>query len=168
MADLACEPVELEVCKTADEDQVFEFIWTMQFSKRWEPMSEQVAGDSVRPSILKRWWGFDYVVQADGVTNGVKEPNWARVLGEITEDGSLAYAAALPTYDGLAERILTVEWTVPAGMDWPTQQDIDMPASQRTRILTKGGTQGQRYEGSVLVTTTLGQKYQGILGITII
>lgn len=167
---MACRIV-YDRCKTAGAVRIWGFSWTLAFARRWQPNTGYAVGEAVRPNTRAQT-GVEYV-SSGGVSRGVSarqpiekiEPLWP-TAGSV-QDGPIIWTPRPITYDSLEERIVSEEWTSPAGITAEPLPYQDDPAAQMSAARISGGTKGQTYEVSVLVTTTAGQVHEGTIRVTI-
>ncbi len=161
----------LKVCQGADERQDYAFNVTDELAIRWQPNRTYQTGQIVRPNELPGT-GYEYVASTADSTGGLSagdaEPNWPKTLGGTVVDGSVTWTAQLPTFDGLRDRIDSVQWVTDGDFVLSDQVEQDLPGLQEVRIWASGGTIGRTYDTYCLITTEAGAVYECRLQINII
>lgn len=169
---MACRIVS-ERCKTPGATRIWGFVWTLEFSRRWQPNTGYGAGVAVRPNTRAQT-GFEFV-SSGGVSKGISarqpiekaEPIWTADGTTQVRDGSIVWTPQPISFESLEERIVSEEWEPPAGIIVEPLAFIDQPAMQVSSARVSGGTRGQVYEIVVRVTTTAQQVHEGFLRVSI-
>lgn len=165
---MACKTRIFNDCILVGEALDFPINWTMEFANLWEPNQAFANGIKVRPTTLELQTGFDYS-SSGGQSDGDTEPPWPTALAETVADGSIAaWTAGALSFDSLRERIDTVEWEAPVGFTVSDEEAIIEPGRQITtaRIGADAAMSG-KHDIKVLVTTTAGNEYVGIIRLKV-
>jgi hypothetical protein len=157
-----------EACQSEFAQKPYGFRWTEQFANRWEADFPYALGSRIRPSIRQKRSGLEFEATTGGQSSGRSEPKWPTTLGESITDGSVTWQAVALSYDGLAERIDTVDWAVsPSGLTIAPRAYDDLPGLQQTLVDVSDGTVGETYDVTCTVTTTVPNVYYAILRMSI-
>lgn len=164
--------IVFERCKTPGAVRIWGFVWTFEFTRRWQPNMGYPSGVAVRPNTRAQT-GLEYV-SSGGVSRGISarqpiekaEPQWP-MSGGTAPDGSILWTPQPISYDSLEERIQSEVWTPPSGINVDGLDHLDEPGRQISAARVSGGAKGQVYDILLRVTTTVGQVREAILRVTI-
>ena len=167
---MACRILK-SVCKTEAETKPWGFDYagfdaeagTWGFLARvWAPGAAYDSGVCVRPSSPT---GFQY--SASGGHSGANEPRWPKVVGGTVTDGSITWTAEAIGNDSLLATIASSAWSADAGVTADDDALVNTNGLQVVSIQVSGGTSGQVYEVSNVVTLSDGTVEESVLKVTV-
>lgn len=149
-----------DVCKAASEVKIWPLdLGAERLARFWRASTIYAAGTRVRPS---RPTGYEFEATATGQTN-IVEPAWS-MRGD-TVDGSIVWIRRPISSSSLLRTITAVTWTAPAGITATNAGNITSDGQQIIRVQVSGGTDGQTYLVTGLVTYDDGQ--QELFGVNV-
>lgn len=167
---MACRIVK-SICKTESETQAWRFdyagydadLGSWGFLARvWAPGTSYDSGVCVRPSLPT---GFQY--SSGGGFSGATEPRWPKVIGGTVADGSITWTAEAMSDDSLIATIATSAWSAETGITVDSDGMIAANGVQAAFAHISGGTLGQQYEVSNIVTLSDGTEEESILRVSV-
>lgn len=167
---MSCRIVK-KVCKTEDETKRWSFDYAgfnqesgeWGFLARvWSPGMISAADLTIRPSLPT---GYEYV--SSGGQSGQTEPRWPKTLGGTVVDGSVTWTAQAISNDSLVTFISVSEWGADTGITADSETLVATDGVQVTTIFVSGGTAGELYDVSNVVTLDDGSVEESVLRVSV-
>jgi hypothetical protein len=141
--------------KRATETKPFTIDWKSYLRSYWIASRRYAQNDIVRsPSIS----GFAYQAQNAGEAGGA-EPNWPRLLGGTTTDGSITWAAIAPGTNAVDTISATPTWSQVNPPDAALTIGAVTNTVEETTAPFSAGTPGATYRIACTIVTSGGNSY---------
>ena len=167
---MACR-ITKTVCKTESETKPWGFDYAGYdadagrwgfLARVWTPGTAFDSGVAVRPSLPT---GLQY--SSSGGHSGANEPRWPTALGGTVTDGSITWTAEAIDNDSLRATITDSDWTAEMGITVDNDATTNTNGLQIVSAQVSGGTSGETYLVSNVVTLSDGTAEESVLKVSV-
>lgn len=169
---MSCRVLQ-KTCKTEGETKRWGFDYggydsesgTWSFLVRtWAPGTQFANELTVRPFGFPT--GFQY--SSSGGWSGLVEPRWPTTVGGTVTDGSITWTCEAISNDSLNATIATSAWSAEAGITVDNDTLTNTEGVQIVTVEVSGGTAGQTFDITNVVTLSDGAVEESVLEVKVV